>query len=165
MDVGWMLPESAFEWIERHIPIGSTILELGSGYGSHRLSKKYTMYSIEHDEQWVDKFNHTYIHAEIKEDTEGIPWYDSEVLRNEIPDKYDLLIIDGPPSEIGRIGLLNQIDLFHWDQPVLIDDTHREEEKHIVKQILSKFNLSEQIFSETFEPNNTLREFRILRPN
>ncbi|MDA0715038.1 MAG: hypothetical protein O3A74_00545 [archaeon] len=162
MDVGWMLPDSAFEWIEHHLPTGSNILELGSGHGSLRLSKNYNVISIEHDIQWVNKFKHTYIHSEIIEDSEGILWYDTDVLRNEIPANYDLLIIDGPPSEIGRRGLLNHIDLFKWDQPILIDDTHRKEEQDIVKRLVSIFNFEEQIFSEIFEPTNTRREYRIL---
>ena len=28
MDLGWMLSDTAFEWIEHHLPFGSTILEL-----------------------------------------------------------------------------------------------------------------------------------------
>lgn len=32
MDVGWMLPTSAFEWFEDHLLFGSTILEFGSGW-------------------------------------------------------------------------------------------------------------------------------------
>lgn len=30
MNVGWMIFDSAFEWIGAHLPIGSTILGLGS---------------------------------------------------------------------------------------------------------------------------------------
>ena len=54
MSGGWALPDKAFQWIEENIPFGSNIVELGSGHGSMRLSQNYQLWSIEHDEAWLD---------------------------------------------------------------------------------------------------------------
>ena len=40
MNKGWMLPIEAFEWVEKNIPEGSTVLEFGSGDGSQRLADR-----------------------------------------------------------------------------------------------------------------------------
>jgi hypothetical protein len=44
---------------------GSTILELGSGWASGELSKHYRVYSVEHDEKWLDAFDTNYIYAPL----------------------------------------------------------------------------------------------------
>ena len=64
MNSGWELPEKAFKWIEENIPFGSNIVELGSGKGTLRLSENYNVWSIEHDEEWLN-LSSSIIHAEI----------------------------------------------------------------------------------------------------
>ena len=56
-EMAWMMPERAFEWIEKNIPYGSTILEFGSGKGTERLALNYTIFSIEHNPEWINKYN------------------------------------------------------------------------------------------------------------
>ena len=167
MSSGWELPAGAFEWIEKNIPFGSKIVELGSGYGSVRLSKNYEVTSIEHNEFWLNLAPSKYIHAEITpysiDVSEGL-WYDPEKIERDIPKKYDLLIIDGPPSDIGRIGIMHFKNIFYWDCYVLVDDTHRTEEKIITKDLISKQSFSCLAFTEYYEPSNTYREFTILTP-
>ena len=58
---GWSIQEVCFNFIREILPSGKTILELGSGYGTKRLSEHYKMYSIENYSQWVGKYNSTYI--------------------------------------------------------------------------------------------------------
>ena len=165
---GWALPDKAFQWIEENIPFGSNIVELGSGHGSARLSQNYQLWSIEHDEAWLGISSGTYIHAEIVpfsiNDQKG-EWYNPEKFNNSLPEKYALLIIDGPPSAIGRNGILAHQELFNWDCHILVDDTHRPEDKLIAEQLSLQKSLKQISFTEYFEQTDTNREFVVLSPS
>lgn len=127
---GYKLPGFAFDWIENNIPCGSTILELGSGDGTKRLAMHYNMYSIEHDPFWVNRHDSTYIYAPIKKD-----WYDVRFLKNKLPKYYDLLLVDGPPGKIGRLGFIENIGLFDTNTCMLFDDVKRKEERRLVNLV------------------------------
>ena len=165
MNQGWALPSKAFQWIENNIPFGRNIVELGSGNGSSRLSKNYQLWSIEHDEAWLHTSSSNYIHAEIVpysvNGLEGF-WYNPEKIEQALPKEYDLLIIDGPPSSVGRNGVLVFHDLFDWSGYILIDDTHRAEDKLLADQIASEKSLNQIHFTEYFEPTDVHRQFTIL---
>ena len=137
MNLGWMLPKGALEWISENIPIGSSILER-SGHGTIELSKNYNVTSIEHDIEWLNLAPVSYIHSPIVSIGNDEQWYDISFLR-QIPEEVYLIIIDGPPGEIGRTGILNYLDQlpeFTW---ILIDDVHREEERNIADKFEEKF--------------------------
>lgn len=74
-----------YNWIRENIKDGSTILELGSGRVTGELSKNYTMISVEHDKDWVGKYNssYIYIYAPIKQYS-GYKWYDIDVLKKRV---------------------------------------------------------------------------------
>jgi hypothetical protein len=125
---------SFHDWIIEHIPHGSNILELGSGPGTIKLSKYFTMYSIEHDRDWVGRDpKGTYIHAPI---VNG--WYNRQIVKNNLPLKYNMLLIDGPTGTIGRHKVLDNLDLFNLDVPIVFDDTNRKTELQIFKKMLTK---------------------------
>lgn len=141
----WMIPKEAIEWILENIPKGSNILELGSGYGTEILSKSYKMYSIEQNEDWLYKFDSNYIYATIEDG-----FYCKESLKS-IPKIYDLLIIDGPTkSSGGRLGILDNLEYFYLECPILIDDTNRQDELDIAN-FLSVFTKRKV---KTFEIHN-----------
>jgi hypothetical protein len=120
-----------FNWILDNIPHGSTILELGSGTGTHELGKIYNTHCIEDNKDWVNKFpNLIYHYSPIKEG-----WYDREWLGN-LPKDYSLLIFDGPRGDIGRTKVLENLDLFNLKIPIIIDDTHREVELRIANKLI-----------------------------
>ena len=127
------------EWIESNIPIGSTILELGSGKGTIRLCENYIVYSIEHSDKWMNRYGSNYIHAPIKND-----WYDVEAIKEGIPKHYDLLLIDGPPRKIegiGKVGrgkFFDNIDLFNTDVPIIVDDSDRGREMKLLVKMEEK---------------------------
>jgi hypothetical protein len=131
--------------IERLIPAGSTILELGSGHGTERLASRFQMVSIEHDERFVGKAPSTYIHAPIvpfRKPCADFPtdegWYSRDVLRAELPKhRYDLVLVDGPPNYIGRGGFYKWRGLFDLSVPIIVDDIHRERERKMIG-LLSK---------------------------
>ena len=124
----WTLPESVFVWIENNIQAYRTILELGSGSGTKRLAEKYSVVSVEHDIEFVNVYDSRYIYAPIMG-----RWYCVNTLRALLPSSYDLLIIDGPTGTIGRLEILNHLDLFNWECVVIVDDTQRKAEMLLVK--------------------------------
>tara|TARA_B110000977_G_C10863333_1_gene410643 strand:- start:203 stop:688 length:486 start_codon:yes stop_codon:yes gene_type:complete len=113
-----------FMWIAHNFDKGSTILELGSGTGTIELTKYYKVYSIEQDKKWINfAKDSTYIHAPIKDG-----WYDFDIVFNNIPSNYDLLLVDGPGGTGNREGIKNYWDKLNTDVPIVMDDTHREAE-------------------------------------
>lgn len=124
-----------YEWVKNNIPLGSTILELGSGTGSYELSKIYNYYCVEHDKNWVNKFSTiNYIYAPI---VNG--WYDPWFIPN-LPKNYSLLLIDGPPGTIGRNRFIDYSHLFNMSIPILVDDTERKAEQNVVDDLVRKHN-------------------------
>lgn len=136
---GYSISKECYDFIRELLPEGKTILELGSGLGTDLLSKHYTMYSIEDNKAWVNKFKSTYIHVPIKKyDNEwtapSLPgvnnsWFDPNILKQKLTSdvKYDLILVDGPSGFFGRGGFLKHLDLFNTNVPIIIDDIHREE--------------------------------------
>jgi hypothetical protein len=138
----WSIDKSLYNYIRKVMPDGGTILELGSGWSTSKLSEHYTMYSVEHDEEFVGKYNSTYIHAPLKEhkrirNHKTNIWYDADVLRKELKGiKYDLLLIDGPPGT--RSGFFKYIDLFDSSAIWVFDDTNRGVDHKVVNSSASK---------------------------
>jgi hypothetical protein len=132
---GWAIGAAVYNWIVENIAEGSTIVELGSGSGSHELAKRFKVICVEHDTEYVGKYsNIKYIFAPI---VDG--WYEPQFI-DLLPQKYDLLIIDAPPAIIGRSGFLKYADRFFLDCPILIDDTNRLSELELALTIRRKFN-------------------------
>ena len=136
--------------IRQLIPANSRIVELGSGNGTNRLTKEYDVYSIEDNENWIGYCEDSnYIHAPIKKveyDGKEVPWYDVEAIRNGIPEEYDLVLVDGPSGKIGRSGLLRNMHLFRSDVPFVIDDTLREHECQIAREMAFLLNRPLYVF-------------------
>ena len=140
---GWAIGHNLYEWITNNLKKGSKILELGSGTGSHELGKIYDVYCVEHNEKWLNKFdNLTYYYAPI---VNG--WYNEEFLKH-LPKHYDLLIIDGPPGNIGRENFINYKDHFRNDIPIIIDDTNRSAELNLCKKLNSFLNKEEIVITD-----------------
>ena len=162
---GWAIRESCFDFIREILPKGKTILEMGSGTGTKRLSEYYNMISIEDQHEWVGQYNSHYIEAPIRNystnhiNTVGLfktkptdaytapdlpgeegptqtGWYDYKILTEKLKGlKYDLILIDGPNGRIGRGGFLKHIDIFNTNVPIIIDDAGREAEKQLMIKI------------------------------
>ena len=145
----WSIDKFFYEYIRKNFPDGSILVELGSGKMSEEFSKHYTVYSIEHDPEWVGKYNSNYIHAPIK-DYGDYQWYDRDEIEKHLPKDYDFLLIDGPPKKYGRKGFLHNLDLFKLDIPLLFDDTNRYREKKMMKQVAKKLDLPYKIFKNGF---------------
>lgn len=118
---GWAIGNNLFQYMyETYANKNKIILELGSGTGSEELSKIFTVYSIEHDKNWMDRYNTNYIYAPL---IDG--WYDPQIVEAAISNiKYDLLLIDGPPQH-NRQNIKNFMHLFDPTIPWIFDDSER----------------------------------------
>lgn len=116
---------------------GGRILELGSGEGTGRLAARgYEMTSVEHDKDRLGKHPSNYIHASIIPNGQQ-DWYDHGILEKRLPrgGEYDLLIVDGPPGHIGRLGMLRHLDLFDLSVPIVVDDVNRNAERYLLEKL------------------------------
>jgi predicted O-methyltransferase YrrM len=141
----WSLSPEMYQYIREVLPEGSTILELGSGFGTSMLSEYYTMYSVEHDEDFLDRYNTIYFHVPLKEhkaikNHEGTVWYDADVLRPLLNGlEYDLLLVDGPPES--RAGFVKYFDMFDPDAIMVFDDVNRKRDNSVMNSIAAKLNV------------------------
>ena len=129
---GYMISEELYQWILDNITKGSRILELGSGDGTKILAEHYTMFSIENNKDWLNKYDSIYIYAPI---VNG--WFDVEAIKRQIPKDYDFILVDAPPAftEEARMGFYHNINLFNTNVPIIIDDTHRAGEKRLANYL------------------------------
>lgn len=152
----WSLAPGCHAWILQNIPPGSTIVELGSGVGSARLSAAgYSMVCVEHSEEWLGRYPSIhYIHAPLKshKPVQGYGntlWYSPEILKKELPKlDYAAIIVDGPPGSEGRSGILKYFSLFNPNVPFILDDLHRQNERKIAGHIAAKLNTPLVIYPE-----------------
>ena len=134
------LNNEIFTWIVSHIPEGSKILELGSGDGTNLLSKFYLMFSIESNMELLNKYDSNYIFAPIDKITR---WYNIEYLKDKLPKKYDLLLIDGPVlnCETSKFGMLNNLNLFNnIPNVIIINNTNKCAEFLLAKELMRLTN-------------------------
>jgi hypothetical protein len=130
--------------IMKNVPEGAILLELGSGRMTEFLNRFYTVWSIEHDEAYLNKYHDRYIHAPLVDYFGGVKypecttWYDPEVLKAQLPKDYDAILVDGPPGGGGRGGFDTYFDLFKQDVPLFFDDVQRNSELHLVRNIAKK---------------------------
>jgi len=125
------------EFIKKIIPIGSTIIELGSGIGTKELVKNYKVYSIEQNARWIGYVPESnYIYAPLRNN-----WYDVNIIQSAMPTSYDALLIDGPQGA-GRLNMMDNLSLFSLlDKiPIIIDDINRPEERELLEALSSHLN-------------------------
>jgi len=141
----WAVSATLVEVIKDLIPVKGTILELGSGEGTVELSEFFTVYSVEHDPEWLGKYKTNYIHAPLKEHKpvggfgdEVVEWYDPDVLRGKLPKSYDLLLVDGPPKN--RSGFIKYFELFRADVPIIFDDVNRSRDMTVMTKIAARLS-------------------------
>jgi len=166
-DDAWMMPIEAFKWIESNIEFGKTILEFGSGKGTKRLSQNYEVYSVEHNVEWLGFAESNYIYAPIILDenpieSNEIGWYDPSPIREQIPKNISLIIIDGPPANIGRSGILNHLDFIKKCDYILIDDMHRPREYELSQKLATLCSLKCSHLGKSHTTKGVKRTFAVL---
>ena len=123
----YSISKGVFNFIVSLLKPDQTLLELGSGSASGLLSKYINVYSVEHDYQWVNKYKSNYIYAPI---VNG--WYNTQILKEKLPNEYHLILVDGPTGSIGRQGFLHNLSLFNTDVPIIFDDVNRDDEYQLL---------------------------------
>ena len=147
----WSLCDAAIFTILQLTNINSTIIELGSGYGSTLISKNRNLISVEHDEKFVSRFQElNYVHAPLitLQNSVGAAkkWYDPKAIKDGIPSNHDMIILDGPPAEVGREGILSNLSLFDSNAIWIVDDVVRNSEQNIANAIALHFSLLQYKF-------------------
>lgn len=149
---GVSLSSDSISFIKSILPEESTILEMGSGAGTIELSKYYKMFSIENQPEWMDRYTEytTYINCDTKyydnvftkPDVLGpqTAWYNPDQLFSNLPEKYDLILIDGPGGGYGRGGFLKHIDKFNINIPIVVDDIQRPAEMDLLIKVSQYLN-------------------------
>ena len=146
------ISQALIETIKEHLKEGSTILEFGSGEGTQHLSEYYDLISIEEDDKWVNKYQSTYLHAEIKDE-----WYDVDKVNMFLKDKsYDAILIDGPAS--GRreriLELIKSKELeLNTDVHIFMDDLERDSDMKLAKELSNFLNRKLLTYSPHEETN------------
>ena len=140
----WSIDEKLYDYIRKVLPDGSTILELGSGEVTDVLARDYTMYSVEHDLEWVGKYNSTYLHVPLREHKAiknhlHTKWYDADILKWKLRGiKYDLLLIDGPPQT--RSGFFKYMEFFDSNAIWIFDDTNRGSDARVLNSVCARLD-------------------------
>ena len=57
-----------------------------------------------------------------------------------LPESYDMILVDGPGGSYGRGGFFKYLDKFNTDVPILFDDINREAELDLMKCVSKKLN-------------------------
>jgi len=148
----WSYCDGILSAVELLTDENSTILEFGSGYGSNEIGKTRKIFSVEHDDRFVDIFpNVDYIYAPLKRKTilgsnVEADWYDTEAVISSLPEKTDLILVDGPPAKVGRMGIISVLDNFSDNAVWIIDDVLRTEDQKLANGICMKNSLIQYRF-------------------
>jgi len=133
------------------------ILECGSGMTTLLMGllagrRGVQTYSLEHIEEWRARVLDAIQQFEIPNveilltplrDFDGFSWYDAPLA--ELPNRFDLLICDGPPGETrgGRYGLLPVMrERLGKGAVILLDDTERSGEAEVLRRWMNEAKLS-----------------------
>ena len=149
--MSWEIGQKLIQYIENTVTTGSTILELGSGEGTRILAKKYRMYSVEHDMEWMGKYQSNYLYTPLKQHKEvknhvGNIWYDADILREHLLGlDYHLLLVDGPPTY--RAGFVKYFSLFNPDVVMVFDDLQRHKEIKIMNSIAGRLDVPYVVYT------------------
>jgi hypothetical protein len=151
---GWALGANAIGWLlrEMHSRGSRVVVELGPGTSSVVLASSagsdLEMTGIEHDLRYVESLEkqltlnglsgYKLVHVPLApraHDRRTVQWYDISILK-ALPTQIDVLIVDGPPNwkgEGNRAPALDTLDERLLDGAVvLVDDTHRPDERNMV---------------------------------
>lgn len=134
--------------ISQLIPNGAVVVELGDRIGLDSLEDKFQILTFDSNDSNIsfsnsDKHMHIPI---VTSQISGTEWYDSEKLGRSLPKHYDLLFVNGPQGRYGKYGLLENINLFNSEIPIIINDTIRENEAGIARELAYKLNRPMYVF-------------------
>jgi len=151
---GKHLDKAVFDYICNHIPYGSGILELGSGWVTGQLAQHYTMYSIEENARWLDVYDSYYIHAPLYNS-----WYDVDVLARELPRiQYTCVLVDGPFRRRHRRNMVDHLWLFDPKAIFVFDEVQYDGIYNLMLQVANRLNHRYEVYDADYE------QFGVTRP-
>jgi len=132
-----------FEFILSKIPLGSTVVETGSGYVSTRIiGEFYDLYSIEDKEQFANLYNAKYIVAPL---IDG--WYDWEIVEPQLPESCALCFVDGPTGSGNRWKIIERLQRINA-ATYIVHDTDRPEELKLAEAIAKATGKQMEVHTE-----------------
>lgn len=150
-DASGAIPRVLFEHLEK-IPAkqrypdhngvfrSTNTLEFGSGLSTLLFAELGTNHlAVEHSDQWASRLKGLGAGGSVIWSPIRGGWYDSPPLslRN------DVILIDGPPGNIGREGVLNVLPLIlAFGGTIYVDDTHRPAEQALSAAIAQKCDMA-----------------------
>lgn len=141
------------------LPKNGTVLELGSGDGStvELKNRGYTVYSIEHNDRYLGRWNdldHT-IYAPFNE----TGFYDMKIVVEKIPSNYDILLVDGPDTENRNLRFYEYgCQHFKSDVPWFFDDWAGDQMKIGIQAVANKTKRELLIFEDR------IKQYAVLLP-
>ena len=146
----WTFSRKCWETIRPLLKPGMKTLECGSGLSTLLFEAVGCDHlALEHDSR----------HASPSECVLLLPlrgnprWYDWKP-----SERYDLILIDGPPGYIGRHGILTVLeDCLHEETILVVDDTNRSEERQLADKIADRFGYEFEFH------NSSKRQFAVGR--
>jgi hypothetical protein len=125
----WQISTKVHDWMTRHIPRRSIVLELGGGTGSHALHTAFTTTTVEHDERWTRYLRRTGLSTHHAPLTRG--WYDLTPELDRHLSTADVVVVDGPPGLL-RKNIAPHLDRIKAGAFVIFDDSHRPEVRALI---------------------------------
>lgn len=126
----WQMSPKVQEWMTRHIPQKSTVLELGGGTGSLGLHSTWRTTTVESDERWTAYLRRSGCathHAPIENG-----WYAMTPELERLLSTADVVVVDGPAGAL-RKNAEPFLDHIKPGAFVIFDDTHRASVRRMVK--------------------------------
>jgi len=146
--------DALISFVRSKVSLGGFILEFGSGDGStRRLCEDYNLFSIEHNNEYLWRYQTNYIHAGL---VNG--WYNPLDIKrymsyNNVTFPFDLFLIDGPVGGENRRNMLKgeNVGLFDFSGSwVVCDDTHRSDDLFLFNGLASMFDHTDYVLYDHF---------------
>lgn len=148
------------KYVIDNFPKNSCILEIGAGHRSTKAfaTHFYKLYSIEHNRKFIGHYNSNYIQISLNQKT---GWYNAKQFSENLPQDYDLLILDGPPGghdprfsddeqpnrdKDFRHGFCESFSFIKKDVIIIVDDTHRNWKELEVVDFLKQQGYETKVF-------------------
>ena len=153
----WSIGHKIVDLVKSRLSEGKQILELGSGFGTAELVKRWKVRSIEENAEFINKFHDDYVHCPIVDE-----WYDVKPLECLIDFSWDLLLIDGPAYG-RRSNMIKHLHLFNLSQGqiIVVDDVERDDDSQALSILESKLREKFKITREDFDSIGT-KKFSVL---